>query len=168
VLAFEAHDHGACVRDHVAAAEAICRARRLRLTPVRRRVLEILLEEHRALGAYDVLSRLQAEGLGAHPPVAYRALDFLVAHGFVHKLERLNAFVACSAPAAEAEGRHRPAFLICRKCDAVAETDAGPVARALEGAATEAGFRIDAAAVEAEGLCSACQACGDAHSGRAP
>ncbi|MEQ9122106.1 MAG: transcriptional repressor, partial [Alphaproteobacteria bacterium] len=67
MLAFEAHDHGACVRDHVAAAEAICRARRLRLTPVRRRVLEILLEEHRALGAYDVLSRLQAEGLGAHP-----------------------------------------------------------------------------------------------------
>ncbi len=164
MLAFENHDHRHCVRDLVAAAEAVCRAQKLRLTPTRRRVLEILLEEHRALGAYDVLARLQVEGLGAHPPLAYRALDFLVEHGFAHKLQRLNAFVACADPDAGAHGakgrsgEHRPAFLICRKCAAVAEMDAGGVARALAGAAAAAGFRIETAAVEAEGLCPACQA----------
>jgi len=155
MLAFESHDHRGCVRERVAAAEARCQDEGLRLTPVRRRVLEILLEEHRALGAYDILSRLRAEGLGEHPPVAYRALDFLTDHGFAHRLERLNAFVACASP----EAAHRPAFLICRNCDAVGETDAAPVADALAGAAS--GFRIEAAAVEAEGLCPACQADGE-------
>lgn len=153
MLAFEKHDHRACKRALAAAAEAACRERKLRLTPVRRRVLQILLEEHRALGAYDVLARLQAEGLGAHPPIAYRALDFLVGHGFAHKLERLNAFVACACPT----DAHRPAFLICRNCAAVAEADAAAVAEALTGAAAAAGFRIEAAAVEAEGLCPDCQ-----------
>ena len=97
----------------------------VRLTPVRRRVLEILLEEHRALGAYDVLQRLAAEGFGNQPPVAYRALDFLVEQGLAHRIRRLNAFTACMHPG-EA---HAPAFLICRACDAVAEAARRPGAR---------------------------------------
>ena len=153
------------MRELVAAAEARCEAEGLRLTPVRRRVLEILLESHRALGAYDVLERLTAEGLGAHPPVAYRALEFLTEHGFAHKLERRNAFVACACPGEDARSAHRPAFLICRNCDAVAETDAAPVARALNAAAS--GFRIEAAAVEAEGLCPTCQSSSDEAKGAA-
>jgi Fur family zinc uptake transcriptional regulator len=152
-VAFETHDHGRCVETLVAAAESAAAQRKLRLTPIRRRVLELLLEEHRALGAYDVLARLQADGLGTHPPVAYRALDFLVEHGFAHKLERLNAFVACDCP----QYPHRPAFLICRDCSAVAESDAGAVSRALAATASRAGFRIDDAAIEAEGLCPSCQ-----------
>lgn len=152
-VAFENHDHQTCVRDLVAIAEAQCAERQLKLTPIRRRVLEILLERHQAMGAYDVLARLQAEGLGAHPPVAYRALEFLVANGFAHKLECLNAFVACAHP----ETTHRPAFLICRACMAVAEADANDVADALDGAAAAAGFQIEATAVEAEGVCPACQ-----------
>ena len=122
--AFGAHDHRGCIARAVDAVEAICAERGLRLTAPRRRVLEILLEEHRAIGAYDVLARIAAEGLGAHPPVAYRALDFLVEHGFAHRIEGMNAFVACPCP----ERRHRPAFLICRGCRAVAEADA-PEAR---------------------------------------
>ena len=153
MLAFEDHDHRNCVHERVAAAESICKAKKLRMTPIRRRVLEILLEGHRALGAYDVLERLREEGLGAHPPAAYRALDFLVRHGFAHKLEKLNAFVAC----VQASADHSPAFLICKTCDAVAEADAGDIARALAGAAAGAGFQIETAAVEAEGLCPACQ-----------
>ncbi|MEL6691127.1 MAG: transcriptional repressor, partial [Pseudomonadota bacterium] len=91
---FEPHDHGACISDALAAADAQCAERNVRLTPVRRRVLEILLEEHHALGAYDVLDRLRDEGLGSQPPVAYRALEFLVKEGLAHRIERLNAFVA--------------------------------------------------------------------------
>ena len=89
-LGFAHHDHDTCVSEALAAAEARCAAEGLRFTPVRRKVLDILLQEHRALGAYDILDMLREEGLGSQPPVAYRALDFLVTHGFAHKIERLN------------------------------------------------------------------------------
>jgi Fur family zinc uptake transcriptional regulator len=145
--AFVRHDHGACIHDAMAAAETTCAARRVQLTPVRRRVLEILLESHAALGAYDVLARLDAEGLGSQPPVAYRALSFLVDNGLAHRIERLNAFVACHHP-----GRgHAPAFMICRSCKKVAETEA-PVTLS-----DPQGFRIERTVIEAEGLCPACQ-----------
>ena len=153
-LPFHSHDHQGCVARTVEAAEAVCASKGLRLTPVRRRVLEILLEDHRAFGAYDVLARLAEEGQGAHPPVAYRALDFLVAHGLAHKIERLAAFIACPHPG---EG-HRPAFLICSTCDAVAEAHVPPDDGALGDAAREMGFAIRRTVIEAEGLCPACQA----------
>lgn len=151
---FTAHDHGDCVERGLAEADALCQARKLRLTPVRRRVLEILLEEHKALGAYDVLARLAAEGQGAHPPVAYRALEFLVEHGLAHKIERLNAFVACLHPGE----RHRPAFLICRSCKAVAESHVPHGDGVLGRDADTIGFVIEQTVIEAEGLCPACVA----------
>lgn len=153
-LAFAVHDHAHCASDALARAEALVAEKGLRLTPVRRRVLEILLEAHRALGAYDVLTRLAAEGFGNQPPVAYRALDFLEEQGLAHRIRRLNAFTACMHPG-EA---HAPAFLICRGCDAVAEAPAAPVLRALEAAAADSGFVIERSNIEALGLCPACQA----------
>lgn len=152
-VGFRQHDHSGCIADAIAAAEALCAAQKIQFTPVRRRVLEILLQEHRALGAYDILGRLSAEGRGSQPPVAYRALDFLVKQGFVHKIERLNAFIACSHPGLT----HAPAFMICRLCSAVAETHAAPAKGALGVAARAAGFRIERTVVEAEGVCPACQ-----------
>ncbi|WP_308915850.1 transcriptional repressor [Jannaschia sp. LMIT008] len=149
--AFAAHDHAACIADAIAAAERRCAEAGLRLTPIRRRVLELLLREHRAMGAYDVLDRLREEGLGSQPPTAYRALDFLVAHGFAHRVERLNAFVACARPGLA----HSPAFLICRACDQVAEADAGTVGDLLDGGPP--GFAADSAVVEVAGLCRDCR-----------
>ena len=154
-VAFCAHDHGTCRSRSLAAVEAACAARGLRLTPVRRQVLEILLEAHKALGAYDVLRRLTDAGATPQPPVAYRALDFLVANGFAHRIEKLNAFVACSAPA---EAGHNAAFLICRDCGAVAELDAAGVAARLGTIADEAGFAVDRAVLEIVGQCPACRA----------
>lgn len=151
--AFEFHDHKQCESSAVETAERICAHRKLRLTPTRRRVLEILAESHRALGAYDILERLEAEGHAAHPPVAYRALDFLVEHGFAHRIERLNAFVACGHTG---QG-HRPAFLICRICKSVAEADVPPGDGALGEAAEGMGFRIERAMIEVEGLCPTCR-----------
>ena len=151
-LGFVAHDHEHCVATAVAAAQAHCAAEGLRFTPVRRAALEILLREHRAMGAYDLLDRLHEAGFGAQPPVAYRALDFLVANGFVHKIERLNAFVACAHPGAD----HSPAFLICSKCDAVAEAESPKTRGTLGDAARAAGFRIERTVVEALGVCPAC------------
>lgn len=152
-LGFAPHDHSHCVRDAVGAADARCRERGLQLTPVRRRVLELLLAHHRAMGAYEILDVLRQEGLGSQPPVAYRALDFLTTHGFVHRIERLNAFVACTRPAVD----HDPAFLICRSCSAVAEADAPPEEGRLGQAARGAGFQIEQTVIEAEGLCPNCQ-----------
>lgn len=151
--AFHAHDHNACIADALSAADAYCAANKLQFTPVRRRVLEILLEKHRALGAYDILSDLDAEGFGSQPPVVYRALDFLVSHGFVHKIEQLNAYTACTHPGAD----HVPAFLICRECGAVEEATAQPMQGALGRAAREAGFTIERAVIEAQGMCPKCR-----------
>ena len=151
-LGFQAHDHGHCVSQALGAAEERCRETGLRLTPVRRKVLELLLHEHRALGAYAILDLLRDAGFGSQPPVAYRALDFLVENGFVHKIERLNAFVACAHPGES----HSPAFMICRICDAVAEAQSLPAKGALGAAARAAGFQIERTVVEAEGVCPAC------------
>ena len=150
-LGFARHDHADCVATALGAAQARCAGGGLQLTPVRRRVLELLLESHVALGAYDVLARLEAEGLGSAPPTAYRALDFLVRHSFAHRVERLNAFVACVHP-----GRsHDPAFMICTGCGTVAEAVASR--RALGRSAAQAGFAIARTTVEAEGLCPDCR-----------
>ena len=151
--AFAAHDHDDCVARGLDTAEAICEAKKLRLTPIRRLALEILISEHRAMGAYDVLAVLADRGQAAHPPVAYRALDFLVTHGLAHKIERLAAYVACAHPT---EG-HRPAFLICRECQLVAEAHVPKDDGALGKAARSLGFHIEETVIEAEGLCPKCQ-----------
>ena len=152
-VAFSRHDHTRCAATAMAQAEAQAAREGLRLTPVRRRALEILLEAHKALGAYEVLDRLAAEGFGRQPPVAYRALDFLVSHGLAHRIQRLNAYVACLHPA-EA---HAPVFLICRACDAVAEATGERVRAALDTGAAAAGFVVERASVEAVGLCPSCR-----------
>lgn len=151
--AFEAHDHAHCAQDVLDRADTLAREQGARMTPVRRRVLEILLEEHRAMGAYDVLQRLAGEGFGNQPPVAYRALDFLVDQGLAHRIQRLNAFAACMHPGED----HAPAFLICRQCNAVAEAPAAPVRAALDSAAATMGFAVERATIEALGLCPACR-----------
>lgn len=150
--AFATHDHSACMGETLARAEAEAARRGARLTPVRRRTLEILLESHRAMGAYEMLDRLAAEGFGNQPPVAYRALEFLVENGLAHRVRRLNAFAACMHPGEV----HAPVFLICRACDSVAEAPGAPVRAALDEAAAALGFTIERANIEALGLCPAC------------
>jgi Fur family transcriptional regulator, zinc uptake regulator len=152
-VAFSAHDHSHCSQNLLAQADALAEERGARLTPVRRRTLEILLEAHRALGAYEVLERLSQDGFGKQPPVAYRALDFLVDQGLAHRVSRLNAFMACTRPG-EA---HNPAFLICRTCHGVAEVPAQPARAAVTEAAVAVGFAAERVAIEVVGLCPACR-----------
>ncbi len=149
---FAPHDHAGCVQTGLEIAQARCAQEGLRLTPVRRKVLEVLLQEHRALGAYAILDLLRAAGFASQPPVAYRALEFLTSNGFAHKIERLNAFVACAHPSQE----HAPTFMICRICETVAEAPAVLEKTALEEIADTAGFRIEKAIIEAEGICPTC------------
>ncbi|MBN8632220.1 MAG: transcriptional repressor [Rhodobacterales bacterium] len=152
-LAFARHDHAHCAHDALSRAEALTKASGARMTPVRRRVLEILLEEHKALGAYDVLARLATEGFGNQPPVAYRALEFLVDQGLAHRIQRLNAFTACVHPGED----HAPAFLICRTCHMIAEAGATAARASLDAEAARAGFQVERSTIEALGLCPNCR-----------
>ncbi len=151
-LAFKKHDHSYCLEDAIKSVEDYCELHELRLTSVRRKVLELLLQEHQALGAYDILNLLREAGFNHQPPAAYRTLQFLVKNGFAHKIERLNAFVACLNPGED----HSPAFMICRKCDAVAETQSEPSVSSLSTVAKSSGFNIEETVIEASGLCSSC------------
>ncbi len=151
--AFREHNHQSCRGDVLQAADRLASEAGLRLTPVRRRTLEILLEEHRALGAYQVLDRLADDGFGKQPPVAYRALEFLVENGLAHRIGRLNAFAACMQPGVA----HAPTFFICSTCDGVAETPAFDVSDALEFAGDQIGFRVERMNIEAVGTCPSCQ-----------
>ena len=151
-LGFHKHDHAACISEGVARADALCVEEGVQFTPVRKRVLELLLQAHRAMGAYQILDQLREDGFKHQPPVAYRALDFLVARGFAHKIEKLNAFIAC----AHLGLQHSPAFLICRRCASVAETRVDETRGPLSDVANSAGFVIEKAVIEAEGICPNC------------
>jgi Fur family zinc uptake transcriptional regulator len=150
---FEKHNHRLCRTGGMSDARTYCLDNGLRLTPVRARVLEILLESHKALGAYDILDRLKADQMGSQPPVVYRALDFLVEHGFAHKLERLNAFAACCQP----DLGHEPMFLICQDCRQVAETPLGQMTSQIDRSAVDLGFAVTSRVVEVIGRCPSCQ-----------
>lgn len=148
------HDHAPCVRAALAAADALARRRGLRFTPMRRRVLDIILSGHKPMGAYDILDAL-GEASGARkpaPPTVYRALDFLSREGMVHRIDTLNAFVACFTP----DHRHRAHFLLCRQCGCVAEIEHGGLVGALATAAADAGFSVERETVEIAGLCAGC------------
>lgn len=157
ITAFDGHDHSVCVEHTLATAEARCTENGLRLTEIRRKVLELLLTEHKALGAYDLLEKLAEEGWSRQPPVVYRALAFLTENGLAHKVERLNAYIACSHP----DEWHAPVFLICTSCDRVAEGMAH-LDTALGDVAAETGFTVARAAIEAEGTCPTCRETEDA------
>lgn len=156
------HDHAECVRDALDAAARICAARGAQLTPLRRRVLELIWSSHRAVKAYDLLAQLGDGERRAKPPTVYRALDFLIAHGLAHRVDSLNAFVGCATP----EANHQGHFLICAHCGDVAEIRGPRLGAAIRSAAADADFQLQGHTVELRGLCSACRH-GEAESGEA-
>jgi Fur family transcriptional regulator, zinc uptake regulator len=148
------HDHGRCSADALAHAEALCAQRGERLTPIRRQVLEALAAHHRPLGAYEIMDRLSADGRRRAPITIYRALDFLVENGLVHRIESRNAFVACINNHGQSDV---VVFLICENCGAVGEAPGAAVAEALKGAARDAGFSPRSPVIEIAGMCAHCR-----------
>lgn len=151
------HVHDAAA--FVAAVEVACQERGLRLTPIRARVLGLIAEGGKPFKAYDLLDRVrQGEGVGASaPPTVYRALDFLLANGFIHKLESINAFVACHHPST---AQHSVPFLICNRCHSAVELEDRHVVAALDERARALGFVPQAQTLEVHGLCARCAAAG--------
>lgn len=144
----------------VAAVERACHERGLRLTAIRARVLSLVAAAGKPIKAYDLLEQIrvdkgtEAEGAGAAaPPTVYRALDFLLANGFIHKLESINAFVACHHPNA---AQHSVPFLICDRCHSATELEDASIVAALDAAARGLGFAPQAQTLEVHGLCAKC------------
>lgn len=133
-------------------ADAFCAARGIRLTPQRRQVLAIICRHGHPIGAYDILEALREAVPGAAPPTVYRALDFLLAHGLVHRLETLHAFVSCPHP----DHPHIGQFLICSICGGVEELDDATLSRSLLAAASATGFDPQRPVVEITGRCARC------------
>lgn len=147
------HNHQGCVDYALRAAERVCAERGLRLTRLRRRVLELVWASHAPAGAYDILKRLAGDEGRAAPPTVYRALDFLLANGLIHRIESRNAFVGCVHP----DGAHGGQFLICSDCGAAAEVHDPRLDAAIARRAEELGFAVRRKTVEVQGLCQPCQ-----------
>lgn len=141
------------------AADA-CDRRGAKLTELRRQVLGLVLDSAKPTGAYDLLDQLRARHKGAAPPTVYRALDFLLEQGLIHKVERLAAFVGCihrfDDDADEELHHHAAQFLICKRCGQVTELDDKDIGRALVRAARGTGFTLTGSTVEADGICADC------------
>ncbi|CAM5570238.1 Ferric uptake regulation protein OS=Stutzerimonas stutzeri OX=316 GN=fur PE=3 SV=1 [Stutzerimonas stutzeri] len=153
-LACTPHDHDHCVSHALAEADALCVRLGVRLTALRRRVLELVWQSHRPLGAYDILAVLsEQDGRRAAPPTVYRALDFLLENGLVHRIASLNAFIGCIHP----EHPHQGQFLICRSCHTAIELEQPSIAEAIETAARNVGFAVEGQTVEVVGLCTPCR-----------
>jgi Fur family zinc uptake transcriptional regulator len=149
-----AHAHTRCIHRALDRAEAMCRRRGARLTPMRRRVLELIWDSHKAVKAYDLLDRLSESEPSVRPPTVYRALEFLMAHGLVHRVDSLNAFVGCSG----SDEHHNAQFLICQDCGEVSEVAGDEIGRAVARQAASAGFKLRSQTVELHGQCPACAA----------
>ena len=142
-------------------AAAVCLARAVRLTEIRRLVLGLVLAADRPLGAYDLLEQIRAtRGRPVAPPTVYRALDFLMEQGLIHKIERLSAFAGCRHMLESGHACHghvhAAQFLICGKCGRVTELDDPHILKALLEVTRARGFSVRQTTIEAEGLCAAC------------
>lgn len=158
------HDHDACVTGALGAAAIVCRRRGARLTPQRRQVLEIVWASHEPIGAYAIMEQMGAAGRRAAPPTVYRALEFLAAHGLVHRIESLNAYIGCDRPGDGHAGR----FLLCETCGSAAEIESAGIDDGISRAARERGFDVHRATVEIRGICPNCQAAGPRASSATP
>ena len=151
------HHHVHDAAAFVAAVERACGERGLRLTEIRARVLGLVAAAGTPIKAYDLLDKVrEGEGAGAAaPPTVYRALDFLLANGFIHKLESVNAFVACHHPNS---AQHSVPFLICDRCHSATELEDAGIVESLDAAARALGFAPQAQTLEVHGLCARCAA----------
>ncbi|MGE6995177.1 zinc uptake transcriptional repressor Zur [Pseudomonas sp. NPDC047961] len=153
-LACTPHDHDHCVSSALAEADHLCERSGVRLTALRKRVLELVWQSHKPLGAYDILAELTAQdGRRAAPPTVYRALDFLLENGLVHRIASLNAFMGCNHP----EHPHQGQFLICRNCHTAIELEQATISEAILEAARGVGFEAESQTVEVVGLCNQCR-----------
>jgi Fur family transcriptional regulator, zinc uptake regulator len=146
------HNHQKCVQTALATAAHLCQNRGVQLTTIRQQVLGLIWENHKAVKAYELLDKLKPLQSAAKPATIYRALDFLIEQGLIHRVESLNAFIGCSCPGFQ----HEQLLLICNQCHDVEERSAAQVMQALSQEIKSAHFIAHSKAVEIHGLCQKC------------
>ncbi|EIC30210.1 MULTISPECIES: transcriptional repressor [Methylomicrobium] len=146
------HDHTQCVSAALDTAEQLCVVRGVQLTPIRLQVLKLIWESHQAVKAYELLDRLKPLKQEAKPATIYRALDFLIEQGLIHRIESLNAFIGCHYSGQQ----HEQLLLICKECHEVEERSAPAVMDALSSEIDQAGFIAHSKAIEIHGICAKC------------
>lgn len=146
------HDHDQCISTAIATAEQICSVRGAQLTPIRHKVLELILTSHKAVKAYDLLDQIRPLNDAAKPSTVYRALDFLLEQGLIHRVESLNAFVGCQCSGVQ----HDQLLLICTACHNIEERPASPVIQTLAEELRAAGFVSERKTIEIQGRCKNC------------
>jgi Fur family zinc uptake transcriptional regulator len=152
--AFHTHQHEHCVHDALAAAEVLCAKRGVRLTAIRKRVLELIWASHQPLGAYTILDKLTNEGHKPAPPTVYRALEFLLEHGLIHRIASLNAFLGCIHPSKQ----HLACFFICQHCGNAEElAESHALQQEIQHRAAGLGFKIQQSILEVAGWCKQCE-----------
>lgn len=140
------------IKKLIQTVENYCNEKGIRFTEPRRLVLEIVAASETPIGAYDVLAGLGKVLKHPKPPTAYRAIEFLQEHGFLHRIESLNAFVICHA-----DHKHEGSqFMICDRCGKVIEAHVCDLPKALADKTREAGFHLASWNAELHGTCSAC------------
>jgi len=139
-------------KERLAHVQTLCKERNVRFTAVRQQVMQLIFSSRRPLKAYDILLRLNAAD---KPPVVYRALNFLIKHGFVHKINSQSAYIGCSHP----EKRHASCYLlICNSCGATQECCSEGLRQSLTQVAHNKKFELQRVCVEIHGCCSTCRA----------
>lgn len=153
-IACRQHDHHRCIDEALSTAQAICKKKGSRLTKLREQVLKIVWQSHKPLGAYSVMDILAEQSTRrVAPPTVYRALDFLLEHGLIHRINLLNAFVGCTHP----QQQHANNFLICQDCGVAIEFSTKALDSAISSAVTEFDFCLTGQSVELLGQCQQCQ-----------
>ena len=151
------HNHQHCIDSALESARTLCRERGARLTPNRERILRLVWANHQPVGAYSLLDALAEQGSRrTTPPTVYRALDFLLEQGLIHRIASLNAFIGCADPT----HRHAGHFLICQHCNTAIELQDPQISNAITRSVKEQGFRIHHQCVEIIGSCQRCQELG--------
>lgn len=151
------HDHQHCIRSALQSAHEICQQRGVRLTELRRNVLEFIWQNHRPISAYDILPQLAECGFNSSPPTVYRALDFLLECGLIHRISSLNAYIGCSYPHQE----HAIGFFVCQQCGIAEELSPSLMDTLDQQLSTsldqQLGAEVKQHTMEVTGICRQCQ-----------
>lgn len=152
-IASRQHDHDHCIAAAMATAQQVCAQNGARLTQLREQVLRLIWQSHKPLGAYALMDMLAEKSTRrVAPPTVYRALEFLLEQGLIHRINTLNAYIGCTHPHAQPCNN----FLICRDCGVAIEFSAGSLQEHIDRTAGHLGFTIQTQSIELVGSCQRC------------
>ena len=141
------------IKDSITQVFEICKENNIAFTEIRKNIYEIIIKHKKPIKAYEILDQFRnISGKTSHPPTVYRAIEFLIDNGFVHKLSSINSLVGCFHPKIHKECY----FLICKKCNIYQECCDNDLAKNIFKTAKKNDFIVSNTTLEIEGHCQDC------------